>query len=141
MRRAFTLPELMLALAVAGILMGIALPRFAQAIDRVSVETATAQIVAAHERARVMAIARGQVLVLSVDPTILSIEPRGGGAPLWSDVGPSGHRVNLHGPTRRFTFTPEGVSLGLSNASLRLSRGSISRTIVVSRLGRVRIQR
>lgn len=141
MRRAFTLPELMLSLAVASILLGIALPRLAQAVDRVSVEAATAQILAAHQRARVMAITRGQVLTLSVDSSRLSISPRSGGAALWTEPGPAASRVTLDGPTRRFTFAPEGISLGLSNASLRLSRGSISRTVVVSRLGRLRVLR
>jgi len=141
MRRAFTLPELMLGLAVASLLMGIALPRLSQAADRVSVESATAQILAAHQRARLMSITRGQVLTLSVESAMLSIAPRSGGAPLWTEVGPAGYRVTLDGPERRFTFAPEGVTLGLSNASLRLSRGSISRTVVVSRLGRIRVLR
>jgi prepilin-type N-terminal cleavage/methylation domain-containing protein len=141
MRRAFTLPELMLSLAVASILMGIALPRLARAVDRLAVQSATAQVLAAHQRARVLAISRSQVLTLSVDSDLFSISPRGGGALLWSELGPAAKGVALDGPTRRFTFAPEGITLGLSNASLRLSRGSISRTLVVSRLGRIRVLR
>jgi Tfp pilus assembly protein FimT len=131
----------MLSLAVASILWGIALPPLARAVERMSVEAATAQILAAHQRARMMAITRGQVLTLSVDPVLLTISPRSGGAPLWSEQGPAASRVTLDGPARRFTFAPEGVTLGLSNATLRLSRGSISRTVVVSRLGRVKVLR
>jgi prepilin-type N-terminal cleavage/methylation domain-containing protein len=141
MQRAFTLPELMLVLAVAGILIAIGIPPLAQAVDRVAVEAATAQILAAHQRARVMAITRGQLLTLSVDSATLSIAPRSGGAALWSESGPVTKRVALVGPTRRFTFAPEGITLGLSNATLQLSRGSITRTILVSRLGRIRVLR
>jgi Tfp pilus assembly protein FimT len=121
--------------------MGIGIPPLTQAVDRVAVEAATAQIVAAHQRARIMAITRGQLLTLSVDSATLSIAPRSGGAPLWTEAGPLAKRVALVGPTRRFTFAPEGITLGLSNATLLLSRGSITRTIVVSRLGRIRVLR
>jgi prepilin-type N-terminal cleavage/methylation domain-containing protein len=141
MQRAFTLPELMLVLAVAGILVGIAVPRLAGTLDRIEVEAAAAHLVAAHQRARIMAISRNQVVVLSVDSTALTISPRAGGAALWSEIGPAASGVALAGPTRQFTFSPEGLTLGLSNATLQLSRGGSSRTVVISRLGRVRVRR
>jgi type IV fimbrial biogenesis protein FimT len=141
MRRAFTLPELVLVLAVTGILLGIAVPQLSRAMNQIEVEAATAHLVAAHQRARVMAITRGQVLTLSIDSAALIITPRSGGPPLWSEVGPAAAGVSLVGPTRRFTFSPEGLTLGLSNASLQLARGSSTRTVVISRLGRVRVLR
>lgn len=141
MRRAFTLPELMLVLAVAAILLGIAVPRLARAMDQVNLEAATSNLVAAHQRARMMAIVRGQVLTLSIDSVVLSIAPQSGAVPLWSAAGPASAGVRLGGPTRRFTFSPEGITLGLSNASLQLARGSSTRTVVISRLGRVRVLR
>ncbi|HEY3012485.1 MAG TPA: GspH/FimT family pseudopilin [Gemmatimonadales bacterium] len=141
MRRAFTLPELMLVLAVAAILLAMAVPQLSRAVDRIQVEAATAHILAAHQRARLLAMARGQVLVLSIDSASLSILPYSGSAPFWSELGPSAMRVSLAGPPRRFMFSPEGFTLGLSNATLQLTRGSSSRTIVVSRLGRIRVVR
>jgi prepilin-type N-terminal cleavage/methylation domain-containing protein len=140
MRRAFTLPELVLVLAVASILLSFAVLRLSQVIDRIEVENAAAHLVAAHQRARIMAIARSQVLILSIDSAKLSISPRDR-APLWSETGPAASRVKLAGPPRRFTFSPEGFTLGLSNATMQLARGSSSRTVVVSRLGRVRVLR
>ena len=139
MRRAFTFPELVLVLAVAGILTGIAVPVLARVWDRLQVETAVTQLVSAHQRARMMAVAKGQVLSLAVDSAILTITSRSSSAALWSQPGPASSGVSLPGPTRRFTFSPEGFTLGLSNASLSLVRGSITRTVVFSRLGRVRI--
>lgn len=131
----------MLTLAVVGILLAIAVPLVSGVMDRLQVEAATAQVVAAHHRARMLAIARGQVLTLSVDSAGLSIAPREGAAPLWLGAGPVASRVRLSGPARRFTFSPEGFTLGLSNASLLLSRGASTRTIVISRLGRIRVLR
>ena len=141
MRRAFTLVELMLVLAVLGILLGIAIPGLSRAVDRIEVEAAAAHIVAAHQRARLLAITHGQVVRLSIDGARIAIYPRTGFTPLWSESGPSETRVTLAGGTRQFTFSPEGFTLGLSNASLQLVRGTSHRTVVISRLGRVRILR
>ena len=141
MQKAFTLPELVLGLAVAGILVGIAVPRLAATLDQIEVQAAAAHLVAAHQRARIMAITRNQVVVLSIDSAALTISPRGGSAVLWSEIGPAASGVALAGPARQFTFSPEGLTLGLSNATLRLSRGGSTRTLVISRLGRVRIVR
>lgn len=141
MHRAFTLPEVMLVLAVLGILLGIAVPTLAGTMDQIELEAAVARVVAAHRRARLMALNSGQVLTLSVDSSRLSVAPPGGASPLWQDVGPSASGVRLPGATQHFTFSPEGYTLGLSNASLQLTRGSRTRTIVISRLGRVRVLR
>ncbi len=141
MRKAFTLPELMLVLAVVGILTGLALPRLSGAIDRIEVEGAANRLIAAHRRARVMAMARGQVVLLSVDSAQLTISSQGGTEPLWSDLGPAASGVQLDGPARQFTFSPRGTTLGFSNATLQLSRGTTTRTVVISRLGRIRIER
>jgi Tfp pilus assembly protein FimT len=131
----------MLVLAVGSILLGIAIPQLARAMDQIRVETATAHLVAAHQRARMMAIARGEVLRLSIDSAALSIVPGNGSVSLWTEAGPAASGVTLNGPTRRFMFSPEGMTLGLSNASLQVTRGSAARTVVISRLGRVRILR
>lgn len=141
MRRGFTLPELMLILALVAILLGIALPSLSRAMDQIMVEAATSHLVAAHQRARLMALARGQVLTLSIDSATVSILPRSGAAPLWQAAGPAAAGVHLDGTIQQFTFSPEGYTLGLSNASLVLRRGSSARTIVISRLGRIRVLR
>jgi len=141
MKRGFTLPELLLVLAVAGILMGIAVPQLSHAWDRVQVQAAASHLVAAHQRARIMAIARGVALTLTIDSAALTITPRSGTLALWAEAGPSLFQVSLAGPARQVTFSPEGFTMGLSNASLHLVCGSATRTVVFSRLGRVKIMR
>ena len=84
MKRGFTVPELLLVLAVAGILLGIAIPQLSQAWDRVQVEAAASHLVAAHQRARIMAIARGLALTLTIDSAALTITPRSETAALWA---------------------------------------------------------
>jgi Tfp pilus assembly protein FimT len=141
MRAGFSLSELALILALGGILLGIAVPRLAGGLDRIEVGAAASHIAAAHARARLMAITEGKVLVLSVDSLTVTIRPRGLATVLWSEAGPLSSGVSLAGPSRTFTFSPAGFSLGLSNATLRLSRGVATRAVIVSRLGRVRIVR
>ena len=139
MRQAFTLPEILLVLALGSVLLGIAIPRFSAALDRIEVSAAASHIAAAHQRARLMAVTQSLVTVLSVDASALTIRRRGVTLPLWSEAGPTAHRVSLAGPARQFTFSPEGFSLGLSNATIRLTRGSATRTVIISRLGRIRV--
>jgi prepilin-type N-terminal cleavage/methylation domain-containing protein len=139
MRTGFSLIELLLVLALLGLLLGVALPPLSGALDRIEVAAAASQIAAAHTRARMMAISGSRVLVLTVDSAGLSIHPRGTTTNIWADMGPALSRVSLTGPARSFIFSPEGFSLGLSNATLQLRRGSATRTVVISRLGRVRI--
>ena len=141
MRRGFSLLELVLILALTGILAGIALPRLALILDGIQAQTAAGRLAAAHSRARMMAITRAQVVILTVDQDSVSIRSRGATIPLWAEAGPAGNGVALDGAARHFTFSPEGLTLGLSNAAMRLTRGLATRTVIVSRLGRLRITR
>jgi prepilin-type N-terminal cleavage/methylation domain-containing protein len=141
MKSGFTLVEIALTLAVAGLLLGIALPRFSALKQGVAVESAAQSIVAAHRRARITAIVHGRPAILSVAARTLRITFVGAGQPHWTSPGPSQDGIVLDGPPRDLTFSPLGITTGLSNASFHLSLGSASRTVVVSRLGRVRIVR
>jgi prepilin-type N-terminal cleavage/methylation domain-containing protein len=141
MKSGFTLVEIALTLAVAGLLLGIALPRFSALKQGVAVESAAQSIVAAHRRARITAIVHGRPAILSVAARTLRITFVGAGQPHWTSPGPSEDGIVLDGPPRDLTFSPLGITTGLSNASFHLSLGSASRTVVVSRLGRVRIVR
>ena len=141
MKYGFTLVETALTLAVVGLLLGIALPRFSALKQGVDTERAAQKIAAAHRRARTSAIAHGRPAILSVAAGTLRITFVGAGQPHWSSPGPSEDGVTLAGPPRNLTFSPLGITTGLSNASFHLSLGSASRTVVVSRLGRVRISR
>jgi Tfp pilus assembly protein FimT len=139
MRRGATLPELCLTLILVGAALAIALPRLHALADSLAVDRAAREIVAAHGRARIAAVLRSRVLELTVDANALTIRPAGAATPIWRGEGPAASQVVLAGPPRTLTFSPVGITLGLSNASFRLTRGGAGRTVVVSRLGRVRI--
>jgi prepilin-type N-terminal cleavage/methylation domain-containing protein len=139
MRRGATLPELTIALIVMGLMLSIALPRIQGVTDSLAVDQAAHEIAGAHRRARMSAILRSRVLELIIDADSLILHERGDTTRLWRADGPSASRVALAGPRRTLTFSPVGITMGLSNASFQLTRGAASRTVIVSRLGRVRI--
>ncbi|HKH83229.1 MAG TPA: hypothetical protein VKA25_06080 [Gemmatimonadales bacterium] len=139
MRNGFTLSEMMLIFALIGIIVGIGIPPLSSTLNRIEVSSAVSHIVSAHTRARVMAVTKGRVMILAVDSVALSIRERGSSEPIWFEAGPSLEGVSLAGPSRIFTFSPEGFSLGLSNATLVLQKGASEKTVIVSRLGRIRI--
>jgi Tfp pilus assembly protein FimT len=138
MRRGATLPELSLTLILLGLMLVIALPRIHGVADSLAVSRAARAIAAAHTRARMAAVLRSQALELVIEPGALTIRPAAA-APIWQGQGPAADEVILAGPPRTLTFSPVGITTGLSNASFRLTRGEAERTVIVSRLGRVRI--
>jgi prepilin-type N-terminal cleavage/methylation domain-containing protein len=141
MRHGFTLPEMLLLLALVSLALGIALPRIGALRDSLSVQQAAQQVAGAHRRARMLAIARGQPTALTVGVDSLGIRLGAGAVDFWGSRGPAALGVTLAGPIRRMTFSPLGYTTGLSNASFRLIRGQASLTVVVSRLGRIRMTR
>lgn len=140
MRRGQSLLELLLAIAISSLIMGISLPSLAAARDRLMVDEQVRRIVSAHRRARMTAILESREVVLSVAADSLSIRTERGRETLWLEAGPSSGGVALAGGPKQITFLPIGITTGLSNASFALSRGQAFRTVIASRLGRLRIQ-
>ena len=142
MRNGFTLVDLLLALVIAAVVLAIALPRVHDMRDRLLVNQAAWEIVAAHTRARAMAMVEGRVAVLTVGPDSLLLGVVDGidTLPRWAGTGPSGAGVQLAGGKRQIAFAPMGLSFGLSNTTFTVSRGAATRQVVVSRYGRVRVQ-
>jgi type IV fimbrial biogenesis protein FimT len=141
MRSGFTLPEVALTLVIAGLLLGIALPRFTALKQEVAIEQAAQSLVSAHRRARTLAVTRGYPAVLAVAERNFRITLGGATQPHWLAPGPLDQGVSITGTPRELTFSPLGITTGLSNATFQLSLGSATRTVVVSRLGRIRILR
>jgi prepilin-type N-terminal cleavage/methylation domain-containing protein len=139
MRRGVTLLELALALAIMGLLFGIALPKLRQIADHLAVQNAALELVSAHRRARMSSIVQSRLLQLDIRADTIAIRLPGRPDHLWHTAGPAADGVALTGPARGLIFSPVGITVGVSNGSFRLSRGAASRTVIVSRLGRVRI--
>ena len=142
MRRGYSLPELMMVVAIVGLLTALALPPSRRLLDGLAVENGARQIRAAHFRARMHAIAFGRTTLLDLGADTIRIRSISGPdtTVIWQSAGPAADGLTLTGPAHALTYSPLGVTMGLSNGTWHLSYGTASRDVIVSRLGRLRIR-
>jgi len=143
MTRGATLLELLVALSLVGLVLGLAAPRLSEPLDTLAVEHAAGEIAGAHARARVAAVVESRVTMLHISSDSLIMESMEPGGPVrrWGLPGPGQFAVTMTGAARTLTFSPAGITMGVSNASWTLTKGEATRRVVISRLGRVRIER
>lgn len=141
MRRAFTLLECLAVLALMGLLAAIAVPRAAGLLDRARTTAAAERLARALAVARQLASAQGSVTVLAIGDSTLTVTRAADGALLWREAGAAALAVQVRGTPREHRFAPGGLGLGLANATYELVRGRSVVRVVVSRYGRVRVER
>jgi Tfp pilus assembly protein FimT len=142
MRRGTTLLELLLVLALAGLLAILTVPAIGTLRDRLAVERAVETILAAHARARIAAVAERRValLTLTVDSMLVQVvESAADTVTRWHSTGTLVDGVTATGLPRRIIFGPSGVPMGVANGTYTISRGGVRRQILVSRYGRIRV--
>lgn len=138
MPRGHSLPELLIALSVIAILLGIAVPRLSTAGDRAAVRGATVELVAMLASTRRAALLRSTTVALVLDaPRVTATVVAGADTllsrPLGAELG-----VRLTSTRDTIRYGPSGRGYGASNATIILSRGSATDTLWVSRLGRAK---
>ncbi len=134
----FTLIEIVIVVAIAGLISAITISRAGGFIDRIEVHGATMEAESMFSRARHIAIARGAATILDIDPVMSVLSIRGSKEVLSTRDLRSAHGVRLNTNKTSITYSPIGVGYGAANFTMILSRGRAVDTIFVSRLGRVR---
>ena len=142
MRRGVTLIELTCIIVILGIMSAIMLPVAARPLTTIAVESAAHQLVRAHMRARMAALRTNRValLRLTADSLVVYLLDGRDTLPEWKRQGPAADGITLTGPTRLLRFTPTGISFGVSNGTWIVSKGNVTRRVVISRYGRVRVE-
>jgi prepilin-type N-terminal cleavage/methylation domain-containing protein len=137
--RGVTLIELLLALVLVAITAGIATPRLINVIDLATVHAETASLVSALDAARGAALRLGTVTRLTLADSGYQVAASVSGEPItpWRSAGPSRRGVRLTGAGQPILFAPSGIAMGAANRTLWLSKGAVSRRVVLSRLGRL----
>ena len=137
-RRAFSVMELTIVLAVVGILSAIAMPAAAGFLDRIRVRAAVIQIESTFAAARHIAIARAAQASVHIDTVTQVISVTVAGDTLRRSAVGREQGVDLTANRSGMSYSPTGIGYGAANLSVGVRRGLVADTIVVSRLGRVR---
>jgi prepilin-type N-terminal cleavage/methylation domain-containing protein len=138
-----TLPELLIVLAILGIVASMSAPRIAGALDGYAVRTARDATASVLGRARVLALARGSAAVV-VDGTtgMVTVEsPVGEGAADPFPLAAMFHvAVEADGaPAALVVLRFDGLGVGrFANHTLRFHRGGAEARLTVSSYGRPR---
>jgi prepilin-type N-terminal cleavage/methylation domain-containing protein len=136
--RGTTLPELLIALTVVGIVSGIAVGGAAKLSDRLATRGAARELRAALTTARELAVLRAARTAVRFDTVraVVLVQTRLDTA-LLRPLGVL-FRVRLSATRDSIAYGADGLGFGAANTRLIVRRRAAAETITVSRLGRVR---
>lgn len=134
--------ELLVVLALVGLVAGFVVPTLRYAMDQLAVGNAAQELVRAHTEARSTAATSHRVALLTIaaDSIVLRTAQGGDTSLVWRHPGPATEGITMTGAAHLFRFIPYGYSIGTSNTTYTLRRGAAQRKVIIARYGRVRIQ-
>ena len=135
---AFTLPELVLVLAIVGLLSVVGIRQLQLYLDRLATRGAVIQAALIVGRARDESVAQHAAVTLRVDSATATLALRARGELLASRALGHDQGVTLSANRDSITFDARGLGYGAANMTLIVRRREAANTLVVSRLGRVR---
>ena len=139
LRAGFTLPEMVVAVALIGLVCGFSLPPLHRAFDQIATRGAAREVMMALFTARAEAISLGvRIAVLFDEKTGRVMVVDGRDTLMVRPIGAT-HGVTLLSTRDSMTYFPDGLGLGGANLSVILRRGSAVDTVLVSREGRVKL--
>lgn len=136
-----TLVEVVTAVGLVALVTAATVRGWAAEVDRTRVTEAESAVVQAYRAAQQAARTRGRPAVLLVTPDRLEILSAGVAdtAIVWTGPGPAAVGVGLSPRRHQAVFGPSGMANGAANVTHTFWRGAVTRQVVVSRLGRLRI--
>jgi type II secretory pathway pseudopilin PulG len=137
MRRGWTLVDLVVVLALVGVVLAVALPPVARWQHRWRVRQARDDVIWLLAAARWRAQAAGRAVTVQVTPAVGRVEAQHDAWRVSRNLG-AAYGVQLWANRVSLVFRPDGVAAGAANLTLVVSRGAVAESVRVSRLGRVR---
>lgn len=140
--RGFSLPELVVVIGLTAFAAALIVPTLLHTGDRMAVQAAAEQIVLAHREARLAAVSSQRVALLRLAPDTFELRTALGRDTtlVWRRAGPRAYGLKVSGNPRVLRFIPYGYTIGVSNMTITLRRGAAQRKVIISRLGRVRVE-
>lgn len=133
-----TLLELLLALAVVSVIVGVAVPRVRRLVDWIGARGAAGDVAETFSVGRQLALARWTRATIAIDTASGTLTLVVGVDTVMRRDVQREHGAHLRATRTSATYTPLGLALGVSNLTLVATRGVAAETVTVSRLGRVR---
>ncbi|HTR77301.1 MAG TPA: hypothetical protein VMH39_04300 [Gemmatimonadaceae bacterium] len=133
-----TLGELIVALAILGLLLALTLPRYKAATDRAAVQSAVEDAEGVFGSARRSAITRRTLVAVAIDTASGSLTIRAAGTRLGFESLGSQFGVQLGSTRDSMSYDARGLGYGAADLSLYVRRGQAAETLFIARLGRVR---
>ena len=137
MRSGFTIPELLIVLAVTAILTGLALPAVTGLRDRLTVRLAAVDAARALSDARTIALTAARRTAVRIDALTNTLTVYAGTDTI-RIVRLSEYGVRLRTTRDSVAFGPTGIGWGAATATITLTRGTASTALAVSRISRIR---
>jgi Tfp pilus assembly protein FimT len=138
-RRAATLAELLVVVAIIALVTGFVLPPFKRGYDRLKTRAAAQATLQAFFTARANAIAQGRRTTVVLDAVRTRVLVTAAGDTLLARAIGVEHGVTMLASRDSMTFFPDGLGLGGANLSVVIRRGNAADTVIVSREGRARL--
>jgi prepilin-type N-terminal cleavage/methylation domain-containing protein len=138
MRKGYSLLEQLVVLVVMAILLTLAGPRTASALDRAAVRDARMQLVSALGAARGTALSRAERVSVAMDSSAGVLRILSGADTLLVRSLRTELGVVFASSRDTVTYGASGRGFGATNSTIVLSRGAAAETVFVARLGRAR---
>jgi prepilin-type N-terminal cleavage/methylation domain-containing protein len=137
-KTAFTLAELTVVIAIAGLLLALTAPRFAALRDAHSVHAAVTDLGGSFSLARQSALTRRAPVAVVLDTAAGVVHVRSGTESIRRSGLRVSYGVTLGANRDSAVYDPRGLGYGLSNLTVTVRRGAFVDTLTMSRLGRIR---
>ena len=138
-RPALTLLELVIVLMIIGLIALITVRELGHWLDRIAARSAVSEAADVIQQARDEALSRHAVTTVKIDTARDELALRARGSTIAVHALGHAHRVALSTTRDSLAFDVRGLGYGASNLTLIARRGRAAETLVVSRLGRVRV--
>jgi prepilin-type N-terminal cleavage/methylation domain-containing protein len=143
LKRGFTLLEILTALVIMGVVMGLGVPKFRDWLIHENVRHARVNVTVRLAGARSIAVQRGCEAVLHIDPTssrlwTTACRVQGGGMDTVGLIENMSSRfgVVFSATGDSVVFTPQGIAFGAAWITMTFSKAGYDAVLEISPLGR-----